>query len=146
MEKWITNGGKWFNKIPPHLQSVWAFVFSELPIAIEIEVPKGVVGIVHADCVAHEWSRMVQMLESPANAKERKLIHGACLHSRSRIDLNDTTPVGGIRAVVVGHSPVKAMRQIANVYHIDTTGGAEDGHYTFFDLKTLNVIFHQGAI
>lgn len=139
--KWSTTAGKWFSSMAPNLQSVWAHVFDKLPLAIELQTPNGVIGIVHADCTLFKWSQLVEELETPTSCERRKLIKNCCLWSRSRLELNETHGVEGIRALIVGHSPVTEMLVLGNVHFIDTTGGQPRGRYTFLDLNTLEIIY-----
>ena len=41
-----------------------------------------------------------------------------------------------MRAVIVGHTPVRQPAILGNVYHIDT-GAWMGGHFTLIDLHTL---------
>ena len=59
--------------------------------------------------------------------------------SRSRIQDADASGVAGIRAMVVGHTPLRQPAVLGNVYHIDTTGWM-DGHFTLLDLASLQCI------
>lgn len=136
---WLQKAGKWFSQIAPHLQSVWAHVFDKLPTLIEVETPNGLIGIVHAECVLPDWNQLVQRLESPESSKDLKLVRNSCIWSRRRMEFQETDPVAGVRAVVVGHNPVKEVTVLGNVYHIDTYGWKEEGHFTLLNLHTLQV-------
>lgn len=60
--------------------------------------------------------------------------------SRRRVRLGIDSPVAGVRAVIVGHTPVDDPLALGNVYHIDTGGWMDDGAFTFFCLNTLAAI------
>ena len=47
--------------------------------------------------------------------------------------------VHDLRALVVGHTPVRAPAVVGNVWHIDTGGWLPDGsgYFTMLDLATL---------
>jgi serine/threonine protein phosphatase 1 len=45
--------------------------------------------------------------------------------------------VGGLRALVHGHQTTHKMRQLGNVFFIDTGGWLDHGHFTLLDLKRL---------
>jgi serine/threonine protein phosphatase 1 len=59
--------------------------------------------------------------------------------SRERIEEGDESGVTGVRAVVVGHTPLRLPVALGNVYCIDTAGWLPDGsgHFTILDLETL---------
>lgn len=133
---WICNGGSWFTELSPFEQQAFALQFAELPTAIEIETPGGLVGIIHADCPVPSWDLLRNELESPESDKQLRLVQLRCMWSRTRIQVGDTGGVEGLRALVVGHTPLKQAVVLGNVYHIDT-GGWMDGHFTLLDLATL---------
>ena len=56
---------------------------------------------------------------------------------RRRIEDQDLAPVTGVRAVVVGHTPLRQAVALGNVYHIDTAGWLPQGRFTLLDLTTL---------
>ena len=60
----------------------------------------------------------------------------SCMWSRSRIQGGDTRGVGGLRALVVGHTPLRQPAILGNVYYIDTAGWM-DGYFTLLNLATL---------
>lgn len=59
--------------------------------------------------------------------------------SRKRLTDGDCTAVDGVRAVIVGHTPLRQPVVLGNVYHIDTAGWL-DGHFTLLNLSTLQCI------
>lgn len=128
------NGGGWFLDLPPAEQARFAHAFARLPLAIEVETRLGIVGIVHADCATRSWLSL-------SGALQRRKGQAYCMWSRDRLALGDTSGVADVRAVVVGHSPVRKPVVLANVYHIDTAGWTPDGYFTLFDLVTLESVF-----
>ncbi|MGV8865220.1 MAG: metallophosphoesterase [Pseudomonas sp.] len=137
---WMYNGGSWFAGMPLAEQQDYQVVFAELPIAIEVETPGGMVGIVHADCVFDTWAELRRELEDPERPGRLKKVQNSCMWSRSRVELNDIRPVSDMRAVVVGHTPMKHPLVLGNVHHIDTGGWKDDGYFTLLDLATLETI------
>jgi serine/threonine protein phosphatase 1 len=142
VENWIYNGGSWFAGLSLFEQKEFAVQFAELPIAIEVETPSGLIGIVHADCPFSAWEQLRQELETPESNKRLKLVHNTCMWSRSRIEHGETHGVEGVRALVVGHTPVRAPALLGNVIHIDTRGWRPDdgGYFTLLNLATLETI------
>lgn len=134
-DNWTRNGGSWFVTLPQDQQAVVAAKLAPLPFAIEVETPTGPVGIVHADVPHSDWSNLLNRLSRPSGRAQ-------CLWSRVRIHTEDTRGVSGIRAVVVGHAPLREARRLGNVYHIDTRGWQPEdgGYFTLLDLHTLEAI------
>jgi serine/threonine protein phosphatase 1 len=53
--------------------------------------------------------------------------------------------VRGVRALVVGHTPVMSPTILGNVYHIDTGGWTPRGYFTLLDLATLRTTPSEAA-
>lgn len=139
---WMFNGGSWFVGLPSLEQANYACMFRELPIAIEVETPAGLVGIVHADCPFPTWQQLVRVLEHPESPKRLKQAMNTCMWSRIRIEQKDTSGVAGIRALVVGHDPRRHPVVLGNVHYIDTGAWKKDdsGYFTLLNLHTLETI------
>jgi serine/threonine protein phosphatase 1 len=130
-------GGAWMMDLPEPSQQAFAAAFSALPYAIEVETAEGLVGIVHAEVWGYVWPRMVEQLSRVVSNDDLKGITQQTMWARDRFDTNDTEPVVGVRAVVVGHTPVDEVTVLGNVHYIDTGGWAPDGAFTFLNLSTL---------
>lgn len=141
VDNWVYNGGAWFAALNWDEQREFAAQFRELPIAIEVETDEGLVGLVHADCPFPSWFDLQFQLES-LTGQNLKLVKNACMWSRSRFEFGDAAGVKDVRAVVCGHTPVKAPVVLGNVYHIDTAGWMPErgGYFTLLNLKTLEAI------
>jgi len=127
---WMYNGGSWFVGLPTVQQQCLQILFNDLPLAIEVETDEGPVGIVHADVPNGGW----QNLESHfSNRNGRNFV----MWSRNRFEHDDDSGVDGVRAVICGHTPLRAPVVLGNVYHIDTAGWTADGYFTFINLATL---------
>lgn len=138
---YASNGGAWNICNIPSERQRYADLLGSLPVAMEIETAHGLIGVVHADCPNADWPRFIAELESATST--RGLIANArelCMWNRSRVQNEDRTPVAGVRAVIVGHTPMRQPVVLGNVYHIDTMGWRPEGHFTFLDLDTLRVI------
>lgn len=136
------NGGDWFMAMDHIAQKEFGAAFDALPVAIEVETSDGVVGLIHADCPFPDWSMLQDGLESPPKRSLLMSVRDACMWSRGRIESGDTSGVAGIRAVVVGHTPMRDPAVLGNVHHIDTAGWLPDGsgRFTVLNLETLEVI------
>lgn len=141
VDNWVYNGGSWFAGLAWDEQREFAAQFRELPIAIEVETPLGLIGIIHADCPFPTWEQLRRELEQPESAKRLKLVQNTCMWSRSRVEQGDATVVAGVRAVVVGHTPLRSPGVFGNVIHIDTAGWRPgEGYFTLLNLATLETI------
>jgi len=139
VDNWVYNGGSWFAGLAWDEQREFAVQFRELPIAIEVETPQGLVGIVHADCPFPTWEQLRAELESPESGKRLKQVQNTCMWSRRRIELGEQEGVSDLRALVVGHTPLRLPKALGNVIHIDTMGWrpTDGGYFTLLDLSTL---------
>lgn len=139
------NGGDWFMAMPVDQQRLFADAFNKMPIAIEVDTPDGLVGLVHADCPFPDWRQLREALENPPKQSFISSVEDQCMWSRGRTESVNRDGVGGIRAVVVGHTPLERPAVLGNVYHIDTGGWLQDGRFTLLDLATLKAVDGTGG-
>lgn len=138
---YAANGGAWNLANPRDTQLEFAYAFDALPVAIEVETEGGKVGIVHADCPFPTWRDFtVSLDDANMSNKMRKAVFEAALWSRERIQDEDRSGVPDIRALIVGHTPLKKPAVLGNVHYIDTGGWFRDGYFTLIDLATLETI------
>jgi serine/threonine protein phosphatase 1 len=116
----------------PEDQRIHAEAYAGMPLVIEVETEGGLVGIVHADCPVRDWGKLERYLRD-----RFKRARGICQWSRDRLARGDGSGVRGVRAVVVGHTPLPAPTILGNVYHIDTGGWTPHGYITLLDLASL---------
>ena len=135
VDNYRANGGAWMIALDRATQLEVAASLGALPIAIEIETAHGLVGVVHAECPFADWANFTDMLNSP-NHRHHDAVIDAAQWSRNRINDLNTSIVAGVRAVVVGHTPMKAMSSLGNTIFIDTMGW-RGGHFTILDAETL---------
>jgi serine/threonine protein phosphatase 1 len=136
MDTWLhINGGSWWNKISEDLRRQFIETISELPIAIEIQMPKARVGIIHAD-IAHgmSWPEFTATLGDDAKAVNY------AVWSRNRLRMTELSgepaPVDGVDLMIVGHTPLKNAVLIGNIYYLDTAA-AYSSHYEDAKLSML---------
>jgi serine/threonine protein phosphatase 1 len=136
---WLQNGGAWFMSMTEADRGEYAAQFRELPIAIEVDTPEGFIGLLHADCPFPSWQHLLEQLEGGSDGGSLRNIKNACMWSRRRIELSDMSGVDGVRALVVGHTPLTRPTALDNVIHIDTAGWSPQigGFFTFLDLHSL---------
>jgi serine/threonine protein phosphatase 1 len=113
---YVYNGGAWFLALTKPEQRLIADAFSALPLAIEIETPSGLVGVVHAECPLASWGDFTDALRS----ERADLFAMACMWSRERITAGNASKIDGVDRVFVGHTPLRQARQLGNVHYIDT--------------------------
>lgn len=143
---YFANGGGWNISNPESLQREISESLAALPLAIELETEAGLVGIVHAECPFDDWDLFRSTL---ADATQRRShldrVQATAQWSRTRIDYGDRSLVRGVRAVVVGHTPVPEKTVLGNVHYIDTGAwlGARcpwEPRFTVLDATTLEVV------
>ena len=128
-------GGSWFLDLPRAEQLRFVERFEQLPIAIEVESAAGLVGLLHADSPFSDWAALRTSLELEDDRKVREV----CQWSRQRLKVGHTQPVQGLRALLVGHTPVLEAKLLGNVWHLDT-GGWASGHFSLMDMRTLQLV------
>lgn len=128
-------GGSWFLDLPADQQEPFVEAFLNMPIALEVDTPDGPVGLLHADSPFSSWEQLRDSLLYDDDPAAREV----CQWSRRRLKDGDTAPVEGVRAVLVGHTPVLAVKVLGNVWHLDT-GGWSSGCFSLLDLATLQVL------
>ncbi|MCY1391731.1 Serine/threonine-protein phosphatase 2 [compost metagenome] len=128
------SGGGWFLDLPRQRQEAFASRFDRMPLAIELETAAGLVALVHADCPYPAWKALREVLVEGAGMLSA--VQEVCQWSRRRLQQENPAGVEGLRALIVGHTPLRQVTVLGNVYHIDTAGWAS-GYFTLLDLHTL---------
>lgn len=116
---YLVNGGAWFLVLDETAQKRIADAFDALPVCIEVETSVGLIGLVHAD-VGDDWTAFTTQLRNPRSNNHLKSLLEEALWSRDRIRDQSEKGVKGLRALYVGHTPVKAPTQLGNVRYVDT--------------------------
>ena len=126
----LRNGGRWLDVFRDDERERLVQLLQALPLAIEVETPQGLVGLVHAECPVADWD---DLRSKPLRAQQ---LH-ASLWSIERIRQNRADPVANVRAVIHGHATLRSMRVLGNSIYIDTGGWRSSGSFTLLDLHTL---------
>lgn len=126
------HGGQWLDDCASHVRERIAICLSALPLAIEVETPDGLVGIVHADFPYDDWNAI-------HGAGFDQEDEDACLWSIDRYRAQYAQPVRNIHAVVHGHMTLRKPAKLGNVYYIDTGGWQDAGRFTLLNLHTLKL-------
>lgn len=128
-------GGGWFLDLPTDQQRPFVDAFLEMPIALEVQTHDGPVGLLHADSPFACWEALRASLLDDDDPRIREV----CQWSRRRLKEGDDARVEGLRALLVGHTPVLKVKVLGNVWHLDT-GGWSSGCFSLLDLATLEVV------
>lgn len=131
---YVANGGGWNVANPRAVQLEFKAAFEALPVAIELETEAGLLGIVHADCPYRSWDKFREVLAAGGREAEHAVMMAQW--SRDRADKMLDGDVEGVRAVVVGHTPMQRMTSLGNVLFIDT-GAWLGRHFTVIDAADL---------
>lgn len=121
---YIQNGGAWVVGLSRAEQQTYVDAFDSLPYAMEIDTPTGKVGVVHAEVPDHDWS----LLGEPPYKE-------TMLWARTKFNRQDATEVANIDRVYVGHTPLKHVVQLGNVYYIDTGSVFPEGSLTIVKIN-----------
>ncbi|MBH3429823.1 metallophosphoesterase [Pseudomonas alkylphenolica] len=128
-------GGGWFLDLPEREQARFAERFARMPLAMEVETAQGLVGLVHADCPFASWCELCEQLQG----QMPQALEEYCQWSRHRLQVDDASPIAGLRALIVGHTPLREIRVLGNIWHIDT-GGWSRGHFSLLALDSLSLV------
>ncbi|TAL65669.1 MAG: metallophosphoesterase [Burkholderiaceae bacterium] len=111
------NGMGWLANVSAAERFEVVQAIARLPLAIEVQTPRGPVGLIHAEVPSHmDWPTFVAALEGGDPE-----IEDSCLTGRERIKSGDTSGVPGIGRIFAGHSTsFQGAVQLGNVYMIDT--------------------------
>lgn len=138
LELYARNGGAWniANTKPERLAISDAL--SAMPLAIEVETAEGLVGIVHAE-PTEDWDELRTILQDQAIPRSRlRQLRECLLWDRSRVESGYQSVIKGLRAAVVGHTPVKRPGWLGSVLYIDTGAWASgEKDFALIDLATL---------
>ncbi len=136
------HGGEWLSALPPEQQASIAQRLKALPVVMEISTPKGLVGLVHADCPFDDWVEMRRVAWDGLDDLDELMT--TCLWSDARYARKYALPVRNIRAVIHGHMTIPKATVLGNVHFIDTGGGQKWGRFTFLNLHTLKPVRGSG--
>lgn len=137
-ELYARNGGAWnISHIPAERLAI-SDALSALPLAIEVETEHGLVGIVHAE-PTEDWNELRGLLQDETIPRSRlKALRQCLLWDRSRVEDGHQSVIKGLRAAVVGHTPVKRPSWLGSVLYIDTGAWASgEKDFALIDLATL---------
>lgn len=137
------HGGEWLDQLSAVEREHIGLRLAALPLALEVETPAGLVGLVHADCPFDDWHHMHEV--DVGSLGQMESAAAQCLWSMARYERSYTGVVKNIRAVVHGHITLPSMATLGNAYFIDTGGWQRAGRFTFLNLHTLRAVEGPGS-
>lgn len=130
------HGARWWLTIDDESKPMIIDKLDSLPMAIEVETDRGMVGVVHADVpVGLAWNDFTQSLDNPQ-------IQDVALWGRERIKKHHRGGVPGAWRVCVGHTWIPHALRLGNVFALDVTGGG-DGSLAIYSLQD-DVVYMDG--
>lgn len=155
LDRGLRMGTKWWHAADPQQRRQLIEEFRKLPMVIEVETERGLVGIVHADIPrGMTWQQFTAAIERGDEAtiacalegRDRYLGHfdrigGPQAPLPSELAWTEDG-VPGIDRIFVGHTPTPAgPKRLGNIFYVDTgaifglrSNGEREGHLTFSPL------------
>jgi serine/threonine protein phosphatase 1 len=135
-EAGFENGMTWFLNENIHTRKTILDKLSELPLIIEINTSRGLVGLVHADVPQNiSWDKFKEEI----NNGNEKIINTA-LWGRNRLNYSIEQDVEGLGRLYVGHTVQSHVKKLGNVVALDT-GAVFNQH-----LSMVNIACHSQAL
>lgn len=117
--RYSAHGAGWWSTIADESKEMIVTKLESLPTVIEVESPRGLVGVVHADVPAGmNWEDFVDNLDNPQIAE-------VALWGRERIIKHYREGVEGVWRVCTGHTWIPTPLRLGNVLALDCTGGGD---------------------
>jgi serine/threonine protein phosphatase 1 len=134
---WLREGGSWFyDQVPADDRDVWQERLSSLPIVIELETKKGIVGIVHAG-LPHglSWSQFTGLIQEGHPSTCIK-----ALKDRRMATARRPVEMDGVSRVYCGHNIVEEPLMLGNVMCVDTGAylGEGKGRLTLLEVSHVD--------
>ena len=135
---WEMNGGGWWNaRKPGHDAGSWMALLRELPFCARVKSQSGWVGLVHAAPVHARWQELEEQVpgdEDRSHVTRTRALWSRVRHGLVQREIGESGnehlgPVGGVRCVITGHTPVPEPTWHENVLAIDTGVHIEDRGY-----------------
>ena len=111
------NGGEWFYDCTPEKQKAIYEAFKSLPLAIEIESPRGLIGIIHAEVPYGDWEKFRNI----SDIELEWSVQATAQWARTKYDKQDDSDVKGLYKCFVGHTPTNSgeVERLGNVFYSD---------------------------
>lgn len=117
--RYVSHGAGWWATVADESKEMIIVKLETLATLIEIESPRGVVGVVHGDVPRGlSWQRFVNDID---NAQVEEI----ALWGRERIKKHYRQGVAGVWRVCTGHTWIPEPLRLGNVLALDCTGGGD---------------------
>lgn len=117
--RYVSHGAGWWATVADESKEMIIVKLETLPTLIEIESPRGVVGVVHGDVPRGlSWQGFVNDIH---NAQVEEIT----LWGRERIKKHYRQGVAGVWRVCTGHTWIPEPLRLGNVLALDCTGGGD---------------------
>ena len=123
-------GGLWFYGLSSVEQKCIAAILGDLPLAIEVETDRGIVGIVHAEVPMYDWDLFKSMY-----AANKDRFDEIALWTWKPPTQRVPREVKGVHHVYVGHARVVEPLTLSNVTYLDTGSGFPGGKITLVQIN-----------
>lgn len=112
-----SNGGEWYWDCNPEKQKAIYEAFKSLPLAIEIESPNGLIGVIHAEVPYGDWEKFRNISDIELEYNGEAIAQWA----RTKYDKQDDSDVKGLYKCFVGHTPTNSgeVERLGNVFFCD---------------------------
>ncbi|WP_434772197.1 metallophosphoesterase [Pseudomonas entomophila] len=135
---YAAHGAQWWLTIDETSKPMIIAKLESLPLVIEVETARGLVGVVHADVPAGlAWDAFTQRLEDAQ-------VQAVAQWGRERIKKHRPHGVEGVWRVCVGHTWVPHALRLGNVLALDVTGGGE-GPLAIYSVQE-DTVYVEGGI
>lgn len=125
----VRNGMTWFLENTLEQRKVILEALSELPLVIEIESKRGLIGLVHADVPKKmSWEEFKNAVE-----QDNEVVIETALWGRNRLMNDIEEDIPGLGRLYVGHTVQEQVKKLGNVVALDT-GAVFNRHLTMVDL------------
>lgn len=133
----LQNGMTWFLENNQEQRQQILQTLAELPLVIEVESKRGLIGLVHADVPKKmSWQDFKKEIEN-----NNEVVIETALWGRSRLMNDIKEDIPGLGRLYVGHTVQEKVKKLGNVVALDT-GAVFDRHLTMVDIacKTEMII------
>ena len=135
-------GGDWFLNLKSKQQDEFIDELKKMPIAIEIDTPNGLVGILHGSVPVGDWNDLNKELKVSSSVKttvwEREEIDTHFKAQKDKKIKFKPKRVKNIDQIYLGHTPVDEPVQIKNRNYIDTGGVFHKSKKGYFTIIQIN--------
>lgn len=125
----LQNGMTWFLYNTKEQRQIILEKLSELPLVIEVESERGLIGLVHADVPRKmSWEQFKQEIEN-----NNDVVIETALWGRTRLTNQIQEDIPGLGRLYVGHTVQEQVKKLGNVVALDT-GAVFDRHLSMVDM------------